>query len=254
MTFHNLFKSRIGGLPLFMAYDLKQGPNDSFLNFKRQEDAGSIFKSVGAGNTELVELTKVFRSTPQITKFLADLDASFPALDLPGEWGSYQSSSEQEHGQIPTLSVYGRNTELLDEVFKKARRVAGVHGGRQVAVLCLNDELFGKYLRVGRISTGMVPISSREQVHELRYAGKRCVFSAPDYVAGLQFHTVFLIHVDQADFTELDSIGARRRFVSRCYLGASRAACELHIACAAERGGPSDVLNGPLQNKSLRKL
>ena len=76
----------------------------------------------------------------------------------------------------------------------------------------------------------------------------------PEYVAGLQFDTVFLIHADRVDFeNEFLSLGARRRYVSRAYLGASRAAQRLAIASSAERGGPSTILDCPLKTGSLKR-
>lgn len=59
--------------------------------------------------------------------------------------------------------------------------------------------------------------------------------------------------MDKADLLDEDGIGRRRRFVSRCYLGASRASKNLQIVCNAERGGPADVLNGPVQAGSLKR-
>jgi hypothetical protein len=256
MTLHNLFRRQAatdGRLPLFMAYDFKQATNDASLGRVR-EDAGNTFKSVGAGETELVELTQVFRSTPEIANFLHDLDGSFPALDLAGEWGSYSPNSLEPHGEVPALVVAPTVAQLVDNVFAEAQIAANRQGGRQVAVLCMNDDLFSKYLKFGRIAGKFVALSSRDEIAELKYAGKRCVFSTPDYVAGLQFHTVFLINVDKADLLDEDGIGKRRRFVSRCYLGASRARMRLKIVSNAERGGPADVLNGPIQAGSLNKL
>jgi hypothetical protein len=253
MTLHNLFRRRAiteGRLPLFMAYDFKQAPSDAFLG-RIREDAGNTFKSVGAGETELVELTQVFRSTPEIANFLRDLDGSFPALDLAEEWGSYSSTSNEPHGDLPVLTIASSTIDLLDNVFAQAQSAANKHGGRQVAVLCMNDELFSMYLKLGRISGKFIALTSRDEIAELKYAGKRCVFSMPDYVAGLQFHTVFLINVDKADLLDEDGIGRRRRFVSRCYLGASRASINLQIICNDERGGPADVLNGPIEAGSL---
>lgn len=62
----------------------------------------------------------------------------------------------------------------------------------------------------------------------------------------------FLVHVDQADLSdEYLSQGARCRYVSRAYLGASRAARRLVIASCMERGGGSAILNAPLPNQSL---
>jgi hypothetical protein len=97
-----------------------------------------------------------------------------------------------------------------------------------------------------------VAITTREDLRELRYARTRCVFSMPEYVAGLQFDTVFLIHADTADLADdYVSQGARRRYVSRLYLGASRAAHRLKIASSEQRGGISNVLAAPIANCTL---
>jgi hypothetical protein len=143
---------------------------------------------------------------------------------------------------------------LIDDVFTQASKFAkGLHGGgSQVAVLCSNANLFDSYREAGRIKNMYVAVTSREDIRELRYARTRCVFSMPDYVAGLQFDTVFLINVDSADLSdEHVSLGARRRYVSRIYLGASRAENRLIIASSRERGGPSTILNWPLRSHSL---
>jgi hypothetical protein len=71
-------------------------------------------------------------------------------------------------------------------------------------------------------------------------------------VAGLQFEVVYLIHADQSDLSdELLSQGARRRYVNRVYLGASRAQRLLVVASSRERGGRSEILEAPLENRSL---
>ncbi len=76
----------------------------------------------------------------------------------------------------------------------------------------------------------------------------------PEFVAGLQFHTVFLIHADGADFDEDQGQGARRRYVSRVYLGASRAARAVLIASSKERGGASQLLDTSLNNGTLLRV
>ena len=75
----------------------------------------------------------------------------------------------------------------------------------------------------------------------------------PEYVAGLQFETVFLINVDLAEAPPADgNLGERRRFISNIYLGSSRAENTLKLASCTSRGGPSDILNMALQRGSLR--
>lgn len=253
MLLHNLFKSRArvaGRWPLVMAYDIKQGTSDIAIS-------GGIekFRNPGVGESVLTELKQVYRSTPQITAFLRDLDAAFPAMDLEGEFATYSGESQKENGDIPTLTIYDNDKILVDRVFEDATRFARAieGGGSQVAVLCLNEALFDRIRNAGRVNDKFVAITSREDLKELRYAKKKCVFSMPDFVAGLQFDTVFLIHVDSADYDEGQGQGARRRYVSRVYLGASRAARRILLSSSKEHGGPSQLLNSLLTNGTLTR-
>jgi len=254
MLLHNLFKTRaqVGGRwPLLMAYDIKQGSNDVAISGGMES-----FRNPGVGESVLTELKQVYRSTPQITAFLRDLDASFPAMDLEGEYATYVAESQQDDGETPTLTVYQTDINLVDGVFEQATRVARDidGGGSQVAVLCLNEALFDKIRIAGRVRDKFVPITTREDLKELRYAKSKCVFSMPEFVAGLQFHTVFLIHADSADYDEDQGQGTRRRYVSRVYLGASRAARKILLSSSKEHGGPSQLLATPLANSTLRRV
>ena len=254
-SLHHIFKSGAaidGKLPLFMAYDLKQGPDDVAISHGTKNTLN--FMATKAGKSELVELTEVFRSTPEIAQFMSDLDGAFPSLDLEGEWKPYGAVSHNESGDRPLLMNYATDTALIDAVFGLARNRASElkEGGRQVAVLCMNEHLFDRYREAGRIKDTFVPITARDQMNELKYAKRRCVFSMPEYVAGLQFDTVYLIHVDEADLADGNrGSGFQRRYISRCYVGASRASKRLLIATSNERGGPSRILGGPIKGGSL---
>ncbi|MBB3983445.1 hypothetical protein GGR44_003136 [Sphingobium fontiphilum] len=250
MTLQGIFRPRAGTSgrwPLLMAFDLKQSTSDAALG-------GGVerFRNPGVGVTTKIDLSVNYRSTPQITKLLQDLDASFPAMDLEGEYDTHIASSQQSPGPIPILKVYNRDLELLDAVFKEAAADARRIGGRDVAVLCLNDQLFEVYLKASRINGMYTPLTTREDLKGVQYARNRCIFSMPEYVAGLQFDTVYLLHVDQSDLgDEMLSQGARRRYVNRAYLGASRAQCKLLLSTSLERGGKSEILDGPINAGSL---
>ncbi len=254
MTLQGLFKTRAehtGRWPLFMAYDLKQSTTDTALDSNLER-----FRNPGVGESTPLDLKQVFRSTPQIAAFLRDLDGSFPAMDLEGEFDRYVGVSTRGDGEVPALIEFSTDTQLVDEVFARATKIGRelTGGGSQVAVLCLNEDIFDKYLSASRTQGKFVAVKSREDLRELRYAKSKCVFSMPEYVAGLQFDTVFLIHADEADLLDENlSQNTRRRYVSRVYLGASRASNKLIITSSKERGGPSEILHGPLQNKSLIK-
>ncbi|PZW71314.1 hypothetical protein F471_00384 [Pseudomonas sp. URMO17WK12:I1] len=254
MLLHNLFKTRaqVGGRwPLLMAYDIKQATNDVAICGGMEK-----FRNPGVGESVLTELKQVYRSTPQITAFLRDLDASFPAMDLEGEYATYVAESQQDDGEKPTLTVYESDISLVDNVFDQATRLGRDldGGGSQVAVLCLNEALFDRIRVAGRVRDKFVPITTRDDLKELRYAKSKCVFSMPEFVAGLQFHTVFLIHADSSDYDEDQGQGTRRRYVSRVYLGASRAARKIQLLSSKERGGPSQLLSTPVTNGTLQRI
>ena len=82
MILQNLFAPKAahsGRWPLIMAYDLKQSTSDAALGGGLER-----FRNPGVGDSVPVDLKQVYRSTPEISALLSDLDASFPAIDLEG--------------------------------------------------------------------------------------------------------------------------------------------------------------------------
>lgn len=237
-----------------MAYDLKQSPNDAAT--QSSDGSNQIFTvTSGLQNSDLVQLDKVFRYTPQIAEFLSDLDASFPALNIPDEWDLYSGMPQLDNGHKPELTVFKDERSLFKSILDSAVTIArsAKGGGRRVAVLCASEEMFDRYLPIanGQYEGKIFPISGRDPSSELRHAGKRFIFSMPEYVAGLQFDTVFLIHVDVADAPTNASLGMRRRFISNIYLGSSRAENVLKISACDNRGGYSDILQMAIDRGSL---
>lgn len=252
MVFHNLFATRArvdGKWPLLMAYDLKQSTSDSALNA-----GGEKFRNPSVGPSQQVNLDKVYRSTPEIVELLAGLDASFPALDLEGEFGGYAGNSARENGPVPELWEFETDIDMITSVLAEAKSIAKTlkGGGRQVAILCMNEERFKRYMEAGVVKDKVVAVVSRDDMRELQYAKSKCVLSMPEYVAGLQFDTVFLVNLDDADWSvEGMGIGARRRYISQAYVGASRASQKLVIATTNDRGGMSKILEGPLEDRKI---
>lgn len=166
---------------------------------------------------------------------------------------TYAGKSQLSSGEIPTLQTFSNNQELLDNVFAKASESAKTidGGGRQVAVICLNERLFDLYRAAGRGKGLHVPVISRDEMSELKYAKRKFVLSMPEFVAGLQFSEVHVINVDEADFDISLGIQAQRRMISRLYLGASRARSRLRLYASQERRGPAKLLSGSLSNGTL---
>jgi len=239
---------------IFMAYDIKQSPRDSFLDYFSAD--GSIFSQrSGLQNSQLVQLNQVFRYTPEVAEFLKDVDAAFPAIDVPGEWDAYVGEANLPSSSRPSLIRYSNDRDLLEKVFRQARLIARRidGGGRRIAVVCVSEEAFELYQAPirGRFKNDVFLVNSREATMNMRHIRKRFIFSMPEYVAGLQFDTVFLVHVNQSEAPEGVGIGRRRQLVSNIYLGASRAENRLIICSCDQRGGPSDVLNMALSRGNL---
>lgn len=249
---HNLFRPRAcvdGKWPLIMAYDLKQNTSDVGLSGGIQR-----FKNPGVGESVKVDLDTVYRYSAQISAFLKDLDAGFPALDLEGEFQPYNPKGNGVNGPLPRLRNFVTNIDLIDSVVAEATEMLRVaeFGGRDVAILCLDEALFNTYRNASRIRSKVVSVVSREDMRELQYAKRNCIFSMPEFVAGLQFETVFLINADLADFEAASrNASSLRRYISRAYLGASRTRKNLIIATSDERGGASPLLSPALSGGSL---
>ena len=254
LIFHLLVRkstSDEGQIPLFMAYDMKQGTDDRSLS--SPGGMGRFFQTLRAGKSDLVKLTQVFRSTPQIARLLEHIDGAFPALDLEEEWQTYAGASTQQEGGTPRLNLYSNMTSMLDGVIKEAHRFAKQEGGKNVAVLCMSDSHFIKFINAGRIRNSISVVESNTDLTPIRNARQRCIFSMPENVAGLQFDRVYVINVDKQELDDADmSFGAHRQILSRLYLAASRASRHLTLAASEDCGGYSEVLKNALQVEALR--
>lgn len=258
MTLHHLMRDEAKPPVVVMAYDSKQSVRDTFYGLS--DVAGGIAglsRDMRLGETERFELTEGFRYTSEIARVLEWIDQAFPAAGISEElgfdWRPIGLDCSKEGGLRPILVRAQSTADIYNSVFPRARKAAvSLQKGRRVAVLCASETLFKKYSDAGQYRDYFLPITDREQLSGLRHAGKRFVFSMPDFVAGVQFDTVFLIEVNDGEIEDGPySTGALRRFVSTVYLGASRAEKTLEIYSSEERGGPSRVLRHAINNGAL---
>jgi len=258
MTLHHLMRDDSKAPVVVMAYDSKQSVRDTFngLNDVAGGIAG-LSRDMRLGETVRFELTEGFRYTPEIARVLEWIDQTFPAAGISEElgfdWRPIGLGSMKQSGARPILVRAKSARDIYDCVFPRARQAAiSLQKGRRVAVLCASETLFKRYLEAGQHKDLFLPVSDREQLSGLRHAGKRFVFSMPDFVAGVQFDTVYLIDVNDGEVEDGPySTGTLRRFVSTVYLGASRAEHVLEIYSSEERGGPSRVLRHAINNGAL---
>jgi hypothetical protein len=258
MTLHHLMRDSSKPPIVVMAYDSKQSIRDTFYGLAEAKNGSTVFaRDMRLGETERFELSQGFRYTPEIARVLEWVDQTFPAAgiseELGSDWKPIKVGGEQASGGRPVLVKAQRSVDLFNAVFPRARRAAiDLQKGRRVAVLCASEALFKRYAEAGEYKDFFLAITDREQLSGLRHAGKRFVFSMPEFVAGIQFDTVFLIEVNDGEVQQGPySTGALRRFVSMVYLGASRAERVLEIYSSDERGGPSKALRHAIDAGAL---
>lgn len=254
MIFRHLLRSPEGEPAVFMAYDAKQSPRDTFLNLP-SADAKQLdfWRDAKLGKVEKIELIEVFRYTPQIARALSCIDESFPGQDLDEDWPKYSGISKIADGPVPTICTLKSTVTTYTLVFQRARvlqREIGKNG--RVAVLCASNELFKKYLDFKELRDYFVPVISREDASCIPQNVRRFLFSMPEFVAGLQFDTVLLIDVNQGEIPDGPySASALRKFASQVYLGASRAEKRLEFYASQEHGGIASLLSRAVFEKAV---
>lgn len=248
-----------GARPIFMAYDLKQSTRDYFSSIQGEDERSSApgaWIGANVGISDLVELKQVFRYSTEIGEFLQDITSSFPTIDIFDEWNIEATKYESNEIDNPVrLIEFKSDIELYNWAFESAHRKARELGqGRRVGVLCINEERFRVYERAGTHRSKFLSINSRDEISEIRFCGKRFIYSIPDFVAGLQFDCVYVLHLDNEAFSlSSESPLLRRQYVSRAYLAASRASREIVVCSSQEHGGPSEILQVALTRGSIRR-
>lgn len=254
MIFRHLLRSPTQNPTVFMAYDAKQSPRDTFLKLPSTEAKQLDFwRDAKLGKVEKIELVEVFRYTPQIAQALSRIDESFPGQDLDEEWPQYSGISKIEDGPTPTVCTTKSTVATYTLVFQRARalqRELGKEG--RVAVLCASNELFIRYLNFSELRDSFVAITSRDEASSISHSTRKFLFSMPEFVAGLQFDTVLLIDVNQGEVPDGPySAAALRKFVSQVYLGASRAERRLEFYATSEQGGIAALLSRAVLEKAV---
>lgn len=254
MVFRHLLRSVVGNPAVFMAYDAKQSPRDTFLNLP-SADAKQLdfWRDAKLGKVEKIELVDVFRYTPQIARALSCIDDEFPGQDLDDDWPKYSGISKTGDGPTPTLYVLPSTVATYTVVFNRAKNLQRslARNGR-VAVLCASNELFDRYLKFTELRDSFYAITSRDEASIIGANGRRFLFSMPEYVAGMQFDTVLLIEVNQGEVPQGPyAAAALRKFAAQVYLGASRAERQLEIYASKEHGGAASLISTAVLTKAI---
>jgi hypothetical protein len=256
MLLRHLLRDAMKPPAVFMAYDAKQSPRDTFLGLPQAEaQKYDLWRDARLGKTEKIELVDVFRYTPQIAQALSIIDQSFPGQDLDSDWPAYSGIAQTADGPIPLVCELPNFVSMYGVVFKRAKILQQrLARDRHVAVLCCSYDLFQRYIERPELRRDFHPITSRDEALGIPYSRKKFLFSMPEYVAGLQYDTVLLIDVNRGEVPEGPySVAALRKFASQVYLGASRAERRLEIYSSLEHGGIAPILSVAMLQGALER-
>ncbi|EOI3554526.1 UvrD-helicase domain-containing protein [Cronobacter dublinensis] len=255
MTFHNLMKDADSIPKIIMAYDTKQSTYDTFCVDLNPNT--NIANSLGLGQTKKFKLEKSFRYTQPIANLIEWIDNAFPALgiedELGDDWNKIIIKSEEKNGEKPKLVTADSTREIFDYVFPAAERKSKtLTAANRVAILCASEELFLTYSKAAKFQDLFTLISDREQISSINNNKRKFILSMPEYVAGTQFDTVFLIEANKEEVPVGNyHASAMRKFISNIYVGVSRAENTLHIFANNERGGASNALRYAIEHGAL---
>lgn len=257
MVFRHMLRDAEGSPRVYMAYDAKQSPRDTFMQLPSMETQElDLWKDARLGKMAKIELDEVFRYTPQIANALRAIDSQFPGQDLGDDWLPMTAVSHLADGPVPTLQVMPSTSVMYGQVFKRARQLQfEVPKGARVAVLCVSQDQFQRYLQYTHLRESYTAITSREDAAGSLKGNRKFIFSTPEYVSGLQFDTVLLIDVNYNEMPQgAMTYNARRHFASIVYLGASRARQRLEIYSNAQEGGIAPMLSYALSKKVIQEF
>jgi hypothetical protein len=227
------------------------------VTIERDTRASNIFDRARLPHSTKIDLTDVYRYTPEIGSLIRYVSNEAPALNLP-ELDIPEGRSVVASGPVPDLFVVGTKERVLrkavglaQEYLKDARKRRG-----RVAILGVDDSRFKDYLPAARNQYERVlfVIAARDDIEKLRFSRGRIVFSTPEYVAGQQFDTVILMDVNKDLVPEGKYKGLNlRRFLSTVYTGISRAEFRLSMVSARDAGGDSPHLQKAILDHKLTK-
>jgi hypothetical protein len=217
--------------------------NEAFLGLASNNVQAGI-TSFSVANAEKIKLIDIFRYTPEIGAVLRHINHANPIDGIDADWVSADATSRLPSGVKPIAMQFDSTQHLYDFVFDAANKAAKQGNFREMAVLSLSYPTFDQIKVAGKYRDRLFVIDSREDLMKIQYAGKRIIFSSPEYVSGFQFKSVFVCDANLNDTeTGTRTTWQNRRFASLLYLGASRAKQELCFLGDRSFGGLAEIIN-----------
>jgi len=241
---------------MFMALDPRQSPSEVYADFSAAHvsSAASGEPDQTLGKVEAVDLKVVHRFSPGILELVKFVQNSFPVFDLGTDWAVDVAAlrSVGKDGEVPTLYRHADPATEAKVVVRRAKeRVASADGSSRLAVILVDSMRLPEFCEeVSEVKLPVIVLENRDDVDTLRYSKRSVVFSAAEYVAGLQFDDVIVAgfphgagHVSSHEL---------RRLLSLLYLAISRASRSVEVHVHADMGDFAATLESAVKAGVLR--
>ncbi len=241
------------GPPIILAHDLKQSPDNRFAQLYDREHSRR-WVAASAQNAQTHEFDEVHRFTPQISALVEAIDKRFPQFMIADDWAHYTGKSLKSDGPKPEFGVFDTLEHLASAIAEAAAKAAAGHRSSRVAVLCVDEKRFERLatFMLEEAPSAITIIDERGDQSLMQTARNRFIFSRPDYVAGLQFDTVFVVGADR-DVEQRGDIGGQRVYLSNLYTAVTRAERSVFMAICMESGGVPSVIESALEGGAIEE-
>ncbi|MES0836672.1 UvrD-helicase domain-containing protein [Nocardiopsis tropica] len=241
---------------VFMALDPRQSPSEAFIGVAADDTRSSNLAPTddNLGDVANFELTTIHRFTPQILSLIKHVHHEFPTLDLGQEWDIdfTRVESEKSDGPLSRLvSSASRRGEEEDIV----RAVHEVYQRGRIALAVVDPRQWSRFSRLaseigksGKFNVSTV--SGRSDIEGLGYRRRGLVIGPAEYLAGLQFDSVFVAGIPDLN-TSAPTVNERTRYLSLLYLALSRAQREVRVFVNEDDGGAPEVLLRAVSNNVM---
>ncbi len=224
---------------VFVAFDLKQTAKEI-----GSSGSGASKIKIGSDDAEIIQLDQIFRFSREIAELIEAIVFETGAFNHLDDSDRGVGQSTFFSSSLPEVRLYGSDLELYNSVFQEAKTHCLTKSGRgKTAVICFDKRKYHIYANAGNYKSNFLAIETKEGLQDIRYIGKRFVYTEPEYIAGHQFERVYIVNVDSAVIAKAESPLERREMFARLYLSLTRSSEHLVICCSRDGGGVPEQIN-----------
>ncbi|MCP9271105.1 UvrD-helicase domain-containing protein [Mycolicibacterium arenosum] len=240
---------------IFMALDPRQSPWESYVRSEETTPSSTVRSDDPLNDVSAVDLIDVHRYTPQILNLVKHIHLEYPNLDLGADWQMSFSdiTSSAEDGSVPLVVTCGTRGAEGNEIYS---RISALGPTVQAAIAIVDEKQLGQYTFIaeGLSQRGFKTkvLTSRDDVNAVQYRRRGVVLAPAEYLAGLQFETVFIGGLPEFSVGVVNQSYRRRRALSMLYVAVTRASRTIELFVNDDNGGMPHLLRTAQDRQIVR--